>query len=308
MELLLSDTHDPYLNLAFEESLLRAGDEAVFLWVNDPCVVIGRNQNPCHEVDLGFLAEHGIALARRLSGGGAVFHDRGNLNFSLITDDPTVNHAAALACEALALLGIQAGQTGRNDITVGGAKVGGLAEYLDGRCLQHGTIMVDVDLRLLEQALQPSPLKLSKHGIESVRARVANLASMDSNITVERVIDAFATIVGTSAQTARIGQCVTKRAAELRDAAWVFGESPAFDAEIEGLFGRDLYRFGFTVRKGVIDSVDISTDACRPADLADLKALIEGRVFDPWKLDEAIRAHLGQPHADPTPLNRDPLA
>ena len=161
MRLFVSDSHDVFANLAFEESLMREEGESAFLWVNDPCVVIGRNQNPYYEADVAYLDAHGIALARRLTGGGAVYHDAGNLCYSVVTDNPLADAAAEWALSTLEYLGIHAELGGRNDIMVGQAKVGGLAERFDGRYLKHGTLLVNVDLSALENALRPSPLKAS---------------------------------------------------------------------------------------------------------------------------------------------------
>ena len=223
MRLFVSESHDPYINLAFEEHLFRGSDEAAFLWVNGPCVVIGRNQDPTCEADLAFLQENGIALARRLSGGGAVYHDLGNVNYSLVTDDSDSMRLVRWALATLALVGISARACGRNDIHVGTRKVGGMAEcHLNGRSLLHGTIMVDVDLANLARALQPSPSKLERHGIASVEARVANLTDAAPSLTVAQLIDAFATTLDATALPAAFSWQIHERAKALKEHAWLF--------------------------------------------------------------------------------------
>ena len=277
MRLFVSDSHDVFANLAFEESLMREEGESAFLWVNDPCVVIGRNQNPYYEADVAYLDAHGIALARRLTGGGAVYHDAGNLCYSIVTDDPRADEAAEWALSALEYLGVQAEMSGRNDIMVGQAKVGGLAERFDGRCLKHGTLLVSVDLSALENALCPSPLKLGKHGIASVGSRVTNLSDSVVDLSMERVMDAFAHVLGAPMQRAPMGPSVLERATELRSPDWIFAPSAEGDVEVETVIQGDLYRFSLVVKQGVVESVDIATDACNPPDLDTLAKQIVGR-------------------------------
>ena len=227
MQLFVSESHDPYANLAFEESLLNGRGSAAFLWINGPCVIIGRNQVPEQEADLTFMEANGIALVRRISGGGAVFHDLGNLNFSLITDDSDLGSLARWALAALASIGIDAHQNERNDILVGSRKVCGMAECNWGkRRLQHGTMMVSVDLDTLELTLRPHPSKLARHGIASVRARVANLTEISPQLTVGKLADAFASVLGAPARPAHFDESVLANAATFRSPSWLFEGLP----------------------------------------------------------------------------------
>ncbi len=277
MRLFVSQSNDPFVNLAFEETLLREGGDAAFLWVNSPCVVIGRNQNPFHETDPAFLKAHGIALARRLSGGGAVYHDRGNLNYSIASDALDENKAANWALSALDRLGIHADVTGRNDITVDGMKIGGLAERYDGRNLQHGTLLVSVDMLMLTQALRPSAFKLKKHGIASVKSRVANLTSFAGDIDVARLMAAFEDVLGAPSACATMDQTVQKRACELQSPNWVFATHAIGDVEFETIVKGDLYRFSLEVSNGFVQSASITTDACRAPDLDAIAEQLKGR-------------------------------
>lgn len=177
-----SDRTDPYANLAAETLLLTAAKENTayfYLWANEPTVVIGANQNPFTECDLSAMEKGGVHLARRITGGGAVYHDEGNLNFSFVMPNALydVKRQLSVICSALRKLGIQAEPSGRNDLTVNGAKVSGNAFYKGKtHSLHHGTLLVNADFTALSRYLTPQPQKLAKKGVSSVRARVANLS------------------------------------------------------------------------------------------------------------------------------------
>lgn len=178
MKYLVNESTDPYFNMAFDEWCLENIDldEPVFyLWKNRPSVIIGLNQNASQEVNLEYLRQNGITLARRVTGGGAVYHDLQNLNYSIIGRDA----CPEIFAEALTKLGIDAELTGRNDIFVGGKKVSGYAKRIwKDRVLIHGTLMYDVDIDVLTKALTTPVSKLAMKGVASVRSRVTNLKEM----------------------------------------------------------------------------------------------------------------------------------
>ncbi|MCR4824426.1 MAG: lipoate--protein ligase, partial [Bacteroidales bacterium] len=175
MRFLKNPSTDPWYNMSFDEYCLEqylSDDSYFYLWRNRPSVIIGLNQNAYSEVNLGYLEEKGILLARRVTGGGAVYHDLQNLNYTFIGRDVTPQPVA----EALCRLGVPAQLTGRNDIYVDGRKVSGYARRVwHDRQIVHGTLMYDVDLDTLTRVLDVPGSKLEAKGIASVRSRVANL-------------------------------------------------------------------------------------------------------------------------------------
>lgn len=175
MKFLRNTSTDPHFNMSFDEYCLQRlpSDDCVFyLWQNRPSVIIGHNQDARREVNLEYLQEHGIVLARRVTGGGAVYHDLQNLNYSIVGRRPRID----VIVEALRSLGVPAELTGRNDIFVEGRKVSGFARSVyHQRELIHGTLMYDVDIDVLTRALDTPESKLNRKGVASVRSRVANL-------------------------------------------------------------------------------------------------------------------------------------
>ena len=174
---------DSAYNLAFEEYCLDEfpiGDGCVILWINDPCVVVGRFQNAWDEANVRYIEENRIPLRRRITGGGAVYHDRGNLNFSVITVGERFDFSpAAVVIKALNDIGVQASMNGRNDITVDGVKVSGVAQCLrNGRSLCHGTLLFDVSIDDMARALSTGTSKFARSGIGSRQARVRNIRGL----------------------------------------------------------------------------------------------------------------------------------
>ena len=190
MRYIKNTSTNPYYNMAFDEYCLESLsiDEPVFfLWQNRPAVIVGFNQEVNTEVNLDFLKENGIDLVRRVTGGGAVFHDLGNLNYTIVgrSEDLERDYPeyASIMAKALQSLGVPATLSGRNDILVEGRKVSGFAKRVcKNRLMVHGTLMYNVDVDVLTKVLNPSNTKLQSKGIASVRSRVANLCEYLPNI------------------------------------------------------------------------------------------------------------------------------
>ncbi len=202
---------DPYYNLAVEEYLLRHTDEDIFmLWQNEKTVVIGKNQNAYAEIDLDYAKKAGIRISRRISGGGAVYHDMGNVNYTFITSS---ERATALdyayftrpIIEALATLGVKAELSGRNDLECGGKKFSGNAQYTgDGRILHHGTLLYDTDADVMSRVLRVDKEKLAHRAVKSHKGRVGNLAPLLRGLTAEGFIKSIEAHVLASTDASRI--------------------------------------------------------------------------------------------------------
>ena len=201
LRLLISDSHDPWFNLAVEECIFRqmpATQRVLFLWRNADTVVIGRAQNPWKECNTRRMEEDNVRLARRSSGGGAVFHDLGNTCFTFMAGKPEYDKtiSTSIVLNALNSLGVTAEASGRNDLVVktpeGDRKVSGSAyrETMD-RGFHHGTLLLDADLSRLANYLNPDKKKLQAKGITSVRGRVTNLVELLPNITHEKICHAL---------------------------------------------------------------------------------------------------------------------
>ena len=199
MRLILNPCTDPFFNLAAEEVLLDTASEPIcMLWRNEKAVVVGKNQDVLSEIDRDYVEAHGIRVVRRMTGGGAVYHDLGNINYTLIEPDAgqfeNYAHFTKDLIDFLATLGVKAEFLGRNDVLVDGKKICGNAQcVLGGRVLHHGCVLFDADLTALAKALKPDPEKLRRKGIASVRARVTNIrAHMPHDMRGEDFLEAFA--------------------------------------------------------------------------------------------------------------------
>ena len=244
-------TGDGWLNLARDGYFLennKKGDVILYFYVNKNAVIIGRNQNAWKECSIANMNADGVQLVRRHSGGGAVFHDNGNLNFSFITDEKhyDLNRQMRVILNAVSKLGLKAELSGRNDITVDGKKFSGNAFSLaKGNRSHHGTILVNADLAKLSNYLCVSKEKMRSKGIDSVRARVCNLCELSSGLTVEAmrrlVIESFIEEYGAASEYVFDGTAlaeVEERRERLASWEWRFGKTPQ-----TSVFRSEILRF-----------------------------------------------------------------
>ncbi len=293
-----SESTDPWRNLALEELLFTSHSEGIvlYLWQNRNTVVIGRNQNAWKECRAELLEREGGRLARRTSGGGAVFHDMGNLNFTFITprDGYNLERQLGVILEAVRSQGVNAKFTGRNDlVTAAGGKFSGNAFcFSRAKGLHHGTILVDVNMDKLSRYLAPSADKLKSKGVDSVRSRVANLRELNPAIT----IDSMAAAVE-AAFKAEYGECVRvdgdsldrRRlcALEERHASWEWrmGKTPEFNVEFNTRFSWGGIELCFRVKDGTILDTTAYSDAMDEAFIRQLPGLLTGRRLNAREME-----------------------
>lgn len=254
LRVIRTDCTDPYVNLAAEEHLTMTAEDGVmtlFLWQNAHTVVIGKNQNPWRECNVEAIKRDGIYLARRMSGGGAVYHDLGNLNFTFIARDGLfdVERQTDVILHACRLLGINAVKTGRNDLTVTDRKFSGHAYFSSkGFNYHHGTIMMDVKGEDLSKYLNVPASKLKSKGVESVRSRVTNLRdhvdgelkNADTKELIRTMQDAMVRAAsreyGCEAETAELPEIPQELLSKYASEEWRLGTRIPFTKEIEHRF------------------------------------------------------------------------
>jgi lipoate-protein ligase A len=306
MRYIESPSTDPALNLALEQYVfdtLACNDEYFMLWRNRDSVIVGLHQNTAEEINRAYIDRHGIPVVRRLSGGGAVFHDLGNINFSLITSAPDTGKldyrsSCQPIIEALEQLGIHAATCGRNDITIDGKKFSGSARYLrGGRLMHHGTILLDTDLERMSEALRvPEDTILSK-AVKSIHARVTNLRNyLPRNLTaLEFMAFLRASIAGRrniSAYSMTGQDWDAVEAIRLRRYAaweWNYGQSPDYRIrKSRHLSGFGDIRISMQVEKGRIRAFAMDGDYFGSRTCADIAAVLPGTKMEEKALEEAL--------------------
>ena len=294
-ELLIYETActDPYRNLATEKYLLdtvQPGQCILYLWQNQNTVVIGRNQNPWVECRTSLLEEEGGHLARRLSGGGAVFHDLGNLNFTFLvsTGDYDVDRQLSVIQAACALAGIRAEKSGRNDLLAQGSKFSGNAFYSSkGKSYHHGTLLIAADMEKLQRYLSPSKAKLQAKGVSSVRSRVINLQELAPELTCmamkQHMRQAFEQVYGLPATHVALSD---EAAGEIADTArlysaweYLYGTPLPFSFACEDRFDWGQFRLEIDAKGGVITSVKAYSDAMDWQIAAQAETALAGCAF-----------------------------
>ena len=304
---LISDTHDPWFNLATEDYIFREMDTShhiLFLWRNADTVVIGRYQNPWAECDLDAMEEDGVKLARRQSGGGAVFQDLGNTCFTFMSSRETYDKSRnnEIITRAIGRFGIEAEASGRNDIVVDGRKISGSAFKLaSDRAFHHGTLLIRADLSKVPRYLTPDKQKLQSKGIQSVKSRVANLSEFNPEIDYgslsEALMEEFFATYGTRCEPEILDYHTLKEIPqlneyfeELADWNWRFGKTPNFAHHMTERFDWGRMEVFLDTRNAVITDAQIYSDCLMPQMIERLMEDLEGVPYDRG----AIRKRLEQ--------------
>ncbi|MCQ2403311.1 MAG: lipoate--protein ligase [Lentisphaeria bacterium] len=297
MQLYFLPTTDPTLNLACEELLARNASDPVFmLWRNAPSIIIGYNQNTAAEIDEDFVKAKGIRVVRRMTGGGAVYHDLGNINYSCIVQERVWNADSATGftapiVAALQALGVDAAFSGRNDILANGRKISGCARSVPkGHTLFHGTLLFDTELDVLASALKPDPEKIRSKGIKSVRARVGNIRDMLPCGREAMEMDQFIEHLKTQVGKYYGGQVMTDIPDDLRRQAeelaekkyrtweWNYGTAIQYDVKKRIHFAGGMIQAEFNVKENKLSEIRFSGD-----------------FFGSHTVEELVSQLLGQP-------------
>ena len=303
-----SDGFDPYRNLAIEQHLLESvcsGCCLLYLWQNAHTVVIGRNQNAWAECRTALLSEEGGRLARRLSGGGAVYHDLGNLNFTFLmcSGDYDLDRQLSVIQRACRSLGVETERSGRNDLLADGRKFSGNAFYHhEGKSYHHGTLLINVDTERMGRYLSPSKAKLQSKGVESVRSRVVNLKERNPQITVDSLKAAlkaaFSEVYGLPAEpfTAINEARVRELTAHYAGDAWLFGQKLPFTFSCESRFAWGGAELQIKADRGVITDAKVYTDDMNHETAQALQTTLIGCPFSQKAMQARIEAN-NVPHA-----------
>jgi len=291
------DIHDPALNLAMEEYALRnlpGGRDYLLFYINEPSIIIGKNQNTAEEINARYVEDNGIHVVRRLSGGGAVYHDLGNLNFSFVTNDDgksfhNFRKFTEPVVRALRKLGVDAELTGRNDLQVGDRKISGNAQFASkGRMFSHGTLLFDSNIDAVAAALNANPEKFKSKSSKSVRSRVANITEFLSEpMTVEafkaRLLDSI--YEGRTPERYTLTEEDWKEVRKLADERyrsweWNYGRSPEFNVRKLKRLAAGTYDLRLFVESGVIRDAAIYGDFFGVGDAPEFAGMLQGVRYD----------------------------
>ncbi len=311
LKVFLSDSFNPHLNLATEEWIfhnLDPSQQVLFLWRNENTVVIGRNQNPWSECNLEKMKSEQVHLARRTTGGGAVFQDLGNTNFTFLSPRESYKREnnVQIIFDALKNFGIQGEASGRNDLLIpfadGPRKFSGSAyrEKKD-RAFHHGTLLLHADLTRLGNLLTPNPKKLQAKGKESVRARVANLSEIAADLKhehiVEKMIESFESFYKAKADIEYLNLQSLQNLPELKAQYellsswdWLYGSTLEFSHKMDEYMSLGFFDFHFQVEDGVIKDLKIFTDSLYPQLIEELTVALRGQPYRSESIQTSVAA------------------
>jgi lipoate-protein ligase A len=308
MKYITNLSNNPNYNLAFEEYCFKNlphDEDYVFFWINGPAIIVGKNQNTIEEINQEFVRENDIKIVRRITGGGAVYHDLGNLNFSIFTKSEgkeriDFGQINIPILKSLERFGIEAKLSGRNDLTVDDKKVSGIAQSVwKGRILNHGTILFDTDLTVLSKALNVRADKYESKGVKSVRSRVTNIKPyMKEDVDILKFKEMLLGFVFEYAGEELKEYKLSPEQLEGIDSLykekystweWNYGESPDFGVKNYRKFPIGGIEVRLKVKSGIIDDVKIFGDFFGTKDVAELENAMKGIKFDKSSLEEMLK-------------------
>ena len=299
----VSPSGDGWQNLALDEWFLDhldPEDLVLYFYTNDNAVIIGKNQNPWRECNLAAMDRDGVQLVRRVTGGGAVYHDRGNLNFSFIAGEKRydLERQLQLILQAVRSFGIPCDFSGRNDLLADGKKFSGNAFCSRGGIRQHhGTLLLQSDLGRLQRYLQVDPRKMQAKGVSSVRSRVCNLTEFAPTLTAEAMLQAIRqaaeVIYGaveefpfTPEQLAQAAPYVQKQ----QSWQWRLGKTPAFDLELDPRFSWGGVQMLLTLKEGMVAALEVYSDAMQVELAEEIRRRLTGCRFGSGPMAQALQS------------------
>lgn len=298
---------DPTLNLAMEEYALKHlnPENTYFLfYINEPSIIIGKNQNTAEEINAAYVNDHNIHVVRRLSGGGAVYHDLGNLNFSFITKDDgdsfhNFRKFTEPVIEALKELGVNAELSGRNDILAEGRKISGNAQFsTKGRMFSHGTLLFNSNIDEVVNALNVKLEKIQSKGIKSIRSRVANIKEfLKEDLTIEQFKDLLLQSIFKEQGSIERYEWTDEDLKNIKELAnnryrswdWNYGKSPKCNIQQSKRFAAGQVDIRLEVNKGVIETVKIYGDFFGVGDVSELEQTLVGTKFDQQEIERKLQ-------------------
>ena len=301
MKYIKSNTNDPYFNLAMEEYLTKNINESIlYLYQNSPSVIIGKNQNPHSEVGIDFIKKQNIKLVRRLSGGGSVYHDLGNLNYAFILKDKkdeiyNFKKFSQPIVDVLNKLNLDVNFTGRNDLVINELKISGSAQYVSGNnLLHHGTLLYDVDFSNVSHILKPNSNKLKSKGVKSVSSRVTNIKDLlpkevTFDVLTETIIKEISNGVEFKLEDSELLEIKKIANEKLNSIKFILSDNKNYDNQnVEYIPGFGTIEIYSNVVDNKIDQIEIFGEYFFKEDINFVKDKLIGVSFDLESIKEAI--------------------
>ncbi|MGI6451890.1 MAG: lipoate--protein ligase [Syntrophomonadaceae bacterium] len=302
---IMNESVDPYFNMALEEYILSQmpnNQNYFMLWQNRPAVIVGRNQNTVEEINEAFIKEKGIKVVRRLSGGGAVYHDYGNLNFTFVVSGQhyfaNFQIFTLPVIRTLERLGVMAENDGRNDILIDGRKFSGNAQYMyKNRLLHHGTILFNSNIENMVKALTPSGAKITSKGIKSVRSRVTNICEhLPNPVGIEEFKQLLTAEVMQQDPDSHCRSLSPEEIAAINHLRnnkyatwdWIYGQSPAYSKKITRSFPWGNLDVRLDIKQGLIKNIRIFGDYFAKKDIALLEKGLVGTMYQKEKIKQQL--------------------